>query len=205
MFETELFERFSRAHPLTPAVLYLPLVAFSVVLALRQQSLPASLLGVILGYLAWTVSEYWLHRTLFHLPVVGPRSARIAFLVHGVHHDSPWDEARLVMPAGASLGLCVLTWAGFHALFGSAMWSPFAGFVLGYVIYDELHWYLHVGKPTTRFARWLRREHMLHHFKDHTSRFGVSCPWLDYVFGTRGVLKAGSRARPSEPSLEPAE
>ena len=146
MFESNLFERFSRAHPLTPAVLYLPVVALSLWLALRQQSASNVLLAAFGGYLAWTMAEYWLHRTLFHLPVVGPRSARLAFLLHGVHHESPWDEMRLVMPAGSSLAWCGLTFAAFTALFGGAKWAPFAGFVLGYVVYDELHWYLHAGR-----------------------------------------------------------
>jgi sterol desaturase/sphingolipid hydroxylase (fatty acid hydroxylase superfamily) len=45
---------------------------------------------------------------------------------------------------------------------------------------------VHARTPKTRFTRWLRREHFLHHFKQPGTRFGVSCPWLDYVFGTRG-------------------
>src|SRR4051812_37226657 len=110
MFETALFERFSRAHPITPALLYLPLALFAIVLAARHQSSLWVIFGVLSGYLLWTVSEYWLHRLLFHLPVVGPKTARAAFLIHGVHHEAPWDETRLVMPAGASLGLCVVTY-----------------------------------------------------------------------------------------------
>lgn len=187
MFETALFERFSRAHPITPALLYLPLAAVAIFLAVGHESLLRVITGVVGGYLLWTLAEYWLHRLLFHLPVVGPKTARAAFLIHGVHHEAPWDETRLVMPAGASLGLCVLTYAAFRATLGAhAMWSPFAGFVIGYVIYDEIHWYLHVGRPTSRFFRWLRREHMLHHFKEPASRFGVSCPWLDHLFLSRG-------------------
>jgi dihydroceramide fatty acyl 2-hydroxylase len=186
MFESDLLERFSRAHPLTPALVYLPVVAVSVWQSLRYQSVAGVSLGLTGGYLVWTLAEYWLHRLVFHLPVIGPRTRRIAFVIHGVHHDAPWDETRLVIPAGASLGLCVLAYVAFRAaLGGSWMHSPFAGFVLGYVIYDELHWYIHTARPSSRFGRWLRREHFIHHFKDPSSRFGVSCPWLDYVFSSR--------------------
>ncbi len=195
MFETELFERFSRAHPLTPAILYLPLFMAMLVLAGQQhQSLLRVVWGVLEGYLIWTVAEYWLHRLLFHLPVVGPKTARAAFLIHGVHHDAPWDETRLVMPAGASLSLCVVTYGLFRLIFGATgLYAPFAGFVLGYVIYDEVHWYVHAFTPKSRFGRWLRREHFLHHFKDPSTRFGVSCPWLDSVFGTRGAGRQANR------------
>jgi len=187
MFESDFFERFSRVHPAVPALLYLPVVAASIYAGLYIYRVPLPRLGLQLfaGYLLWTLFEYWMHRLLFHLPVVGPKTARLNFLIHGVHHQYPWDESRLVFPAGASIGLCVLTWAAFRGVLGDGMYGPFAGFVLGYVIYDETHWYVHARRPTTQFGRWLRREHFLHHFKDSTTRFGVSCPWLDYVFGTR--------------------
>ncbi len=189
MFETDLFERFSRAHPLTPAVLYLPLVGLSIWQSVHRHT-PAThiVLGVFGGYLFWTLTEYWMHRYVFHLPVIGPKTERAAFLIHGVHHDYPYDETRLVMPAGASLAMCALTLTLFYFTLGaSSMWAPLAGFVTGYVIYDEVHWYLHAGKPTSRFGRWVRRQHFLHHFKESNTRFGVSCPWLDYVFGTTGT------------------
>jgi sterol desaturase/sphingolipid hydroxylase (fatty acid hydroxylase superfamily) len=204
MFESDLFERFSRAHPLAPAVLYLPLAALSVGLGWQQSGLVKTLLGVGAGYLLWTVVEYWLHRLVFHLPVIGPKTARVAFVLHGVHHDNPSDETRLVMPLGASLPMGVATYFAFRALLGAAMWGPFAGFVIGYVIYDEVHWYLHAAKPTTRVGRWLRREHFLHHFSDSNSRFGVSCPWLDYAFLTRGAPRK-STGGTSESYSSPAE
>ncbi|HTA89144.1 MAG TPA: sterol desaturase family protein [Polyangiaceae bacterium] len=185
MFESDFLERFSRAHPLTPVVLYTPLVAYALYLATQRQTPQAIIGGLVCGYLVWTLTEYWLHRLVFHLPVIGPKTERAAFLIHGVHHDHPWDETRLVMPAGASLGLCALTYLAFRGLLGpNGMWAPLAGFVLGYVIYDEVHWYLHVGHPTSRFGRFLRRQHFLHHFREPASRFGVSCPWLDYAFGS---------------------
>jgi sterol desaturase/sphingolipid hydroxylase (fatty acid hydroxylase superfamily) len=202
MFESDLIERFSRVHPLVPAVLYLPVVGACLFVAAFVHAVPLFRLGlqVFGGYLLWTLCEYWLHRLVFHLPIVGPKTARLNFLIHGVHHEYPWDETRLVFPAAASAGLCVLTYAAFRAVLGvDAMYGPFAGFVLGYVIYDEMHWYVHARRPTSRLGRWLRREHFLHHFKDPTTRFGVSCPWLDYVFGTRPkkVGAARSEARPA--------
>jgi hypothetical protein len=185
MFESEFLERFSRAHPITPALVYLPVVATALTLAHHHHQRATSIAGgVIAGYLLWTLAEYWLHRLVFHLPVIGPKTARAAFLIHGVHHDHPHDTTRLVMPAGASLTLCVVTYLAFRGALGPAMWAPFAGFVLGYVIYDEVHWYVHAGRPKSRFGRWLRRQHLLHHFKEPWTRFGVSCPWLDHAFGT---------------------
>ncbi|HYO97011.1 MAG TPA: sterol desaturase family protein [Polyangiaceae bacterium] len=201
MFDFWLFERFSRAHPATPAVVYGPVIAVAVGLAAwRGQSALSILTGVVLGYLGWTLVEYWLHRLLFHLPVIGPKTKRVHFLIHGVHHDYPWDETRLVMPLGVSISLCVLTYAGFRAWLGpNEMWAPFAGFVFGYVFYDTVHWYVHAHHPKTGLLGWLRREHFLHHFKQPRSRFGVSCPWLDYVFATRSAARSTQHGHAREP------
>lgn len=189
MFRSDFVERFSRVHPATPAVLFLPVFALALFWSVAREGTPPAraLALVVLGYLIWTLFEYWFHRLFFHLRVRGPRTDRVYFLVHGVHHDYPWDASRLVMPPAVSIALGVLAFGLFRLTLGAdRMHAPFAGFVLGYVIYDSVHWYVHAAKPTTRFGKWLRREHLVHHFKESTSRFGVSCPWWDHVFGTTG-------------------
>lgn len=189
MFRSDFFEWFSHVHPATPAVLYLPLVAFALYSALAKHALPPGSVALWfgLGYVLWTLFEYWFHRLFFHLKVRGPRTERLYFFVHGVHHDYPWDTTRLVMPPSVSLTLAVVMYFLFRAIWGATgMWAPFGGFVFGYVVYDSVHWYTHAGKPRTAFGKWLRREHLVHHFKDSGTRFGVSCPWLDYLFGTQG-------------------
>jgi len=124
---------------------------------------------------------------VFHLPVVGPLTERLQFLIHGVHHDYPWDRTRLVIPTPASIVLALVLGPAFWAIFGGAEMFPiFAGFVTGYIAYDTIHWYVHARVPRSRFGRWVRREHMVHHFKDNGTRFGVSCPWLDHLFATTG-------------------
>jgi len=105
------------------------------------------------------------------------------------------------MPPSVSVSLGVLVYLLFRSIWGSAgMWAPYAGFVLGYVIYDSVHWYTHAGKPHSRLGKWLRREHLVHHFKDSGTRFGVSCPWWDLVFRTQGSpdeLPGGSADEPA--------
>src|SRR5947207_6577038 len=81
MFRSSFFEWFSHVHPATPAVLFLPLVAYALYTALGPKHEPP--LGVaawfVGGYLIWTLFEYWFHRLFFHLPVRGPRSERVYF------------------------------------------------------------------------------------------------------------------------------
>lgn len=188
MFQADWLERLSHVHPATPAIMYLPL-GFALVgyMAFAQHAgVGRILLHLFLGYMAWTLFEYWMHRLLFHLPVVGPKTRAVYFYVHGVHHDYPWDLTRLVIPPGASVFFCAAVWAAFWGLFGNQMYGYFAGFLFGYVLYDSLHYYVHAHVPKSRIGKWLRREHMVHHFKEPKTRMGVSCPWLDYVFFTTG-------------------
>jgi dihydroceramide fatty acyl 2-hydroxylase len=204
MFRSDFFEWFSHVHPATPAVMFLPLVAFSLYTAIGPKQVPVglSLLGLLGGYLAWTLFEYWFHRLFFHLRVRGPRTERIYFFIHGVHHDYPWDRTRLVMPPSVSLTIGVLAYGLHRLVFGTErMWGPFAGFVLGYVIYDTVHWYVHAGKPTTWLGKLLRREHLVHHFKESESRFGVSCPWWDKVFRTTGAPDEVPTGAAQEPAF----
>ena len=189
MFRSDFFEWFSHVHPATPAVMFLPVVAWALYQAIGVHHNPvlSSLLWLVGGYVTWTLFEYWFHRLFFHLEVRGPRTERIYFFVHGVHHDWPWDRTRLVMPPSVSISIGVIAYLLHRAVFGpEQLWAPFSGFVLGYVIYDTVHWYVHARKPTRGPGKWLRREHLVHHFKESGSRFGVSCPWWDHVFGTAG-------------------
>lgn len=188
IFESDWLEKLSHVHPATPAVLFLPVVAVALYLAAAREGAGPGTIGwqLATGYLAWTLTEYWLHRLFFHLPVRGPISRTIYFFVHGVHHDWPWDRSRLVLPPSVSILLATGFYFLFRGLFTPTYHALFAGFVLGYVIYDTVHWYTHAGAPRTRFLRFLRKQHMVHHFKQPGTRFGVSCPWWDVVFRTTG-------------------
>jgi sterol desaturase/sphingolipid hydroxylase (fatty acid hydroxylase superfamily) len=107
--------------------------------------------------------------------------------VHGVHHTWPKDKYRLVMPPAVSITLFFSFLGIWYLVFGSRwVWAFHSGFVFGYMIYDLTHYYLHHFNPKTHYGRQLKKHHMLHHFKDSTSRFGVSSKVWDYVFGTKG-------------------
>ena len=62
MFENPLLERLSHVHPVTPLVLYAPIIlACLFVSALYfDLSLGRIAVAVVLGYFGWTLLEYWL-------------------------------------------------------------------------------------------------------------------------------------------------
>ena len=77
-------------------------------------------------------------------------------------------------------------------LFGFPLgYAVLIGFIVGYVGYDMVHYYVHHATPTTRVGRYLRQVHMVHHFRDPDSYFGVSAPYWDVIFGTRRVPSGG--------------
>ncbi len=200
MFESDFLEYFSRIHPATPFVVWLPVASFVIYRSVSRHDVSAAgIVGLFfLGWLAWSFVEYILHRYVFHWTKDTPLGRRIHFLLHGVHHDFPSDKDRLVMPLGVSIPLGIIFYALFHWLMGLHFGEPFfAGFTIGYLAYDGTHYYVHHFKQTTRLGKFLRKHHMLHHHADHEGGFGVSSPLWDLVFNTmphakRRALKTGS-------------
>ncbi|HEY5943794.1 MAG TPA: sterol desaturase family protein, partial [Solirubrobacterales bacterium] len=132
----------------------------------------------------WTLTEYWLHRLVFHWEPDNALGRRMHFIIHGIHHDHPNDKLRLVMPPSVSIPLAALFFLGFWALLGNAAFPLFAGFLVGYLLYDYTHYYVHHFVPKTDFGKRLREHHMRHHFQDHSAGYGVSSPLWDHVFRT---------------------
>lgn len=173
--------------PWLPAALFGPLavgaLAWAIAEAPRRWPLSAALAAA--GLLLWTLAEYGLHRGLFHrTPASGP-GRRLHWLVHGYHHAHPGDGDRVVVAPWASLPLAALVYAGLTAALGDAGRPLFAGFLLGYVAYDSLHHAIHHrALGAAGLGRWLKAHHLRHHFRDGTSRFGVTTPLWDWVFRT---------------------
>ena len=185
MFDSELLDRLSRVHPAVPVVIFLPVIAVVLVLGAAEVSALAAIGLVAGGYAFWTLSEYWIHRAIFHFEPEEGFGARLHWIIHGVHHDHPNDPLRLVMPPSVSVPLSSLFVLAFWAVLGSPYFLPFsAGFLGGYLAYDMTHYALHHHKPKTRLGRRLRELHMRHHFQDHTTGFGISAPYWDRIFGT---------------------
>ncbi len=201
MFKRDWMDRLSRVHPAVPVVIFLPVIVVLAVLAFgRMATLPALAL-VAAGYLLWTLSEYWIHRAIFHFEPEDGLGARFHWIVHGVHHDHPNDPLRLVMPPSVSVPGSSLFLAGFWLVLGlPTAFAVGTGFLIGYLVYDMTHYYLHHARPRTRFDRWLRELHMRHHFQDHERGFGISAPYWDKVFGT--PVRRGTQAMPQETATE---
>jgi dihydroceramide fatty acyl 2-hydroxylase len=186
MFDSDLLDKLSRVHPVVPVVIFLPAIVVLLVLAGAGSVSALGIVGLFLGgYLFWTLSEYWIHRVIFHFEPEGGFGARLHWIIHGVHHDHPNDPLRLVMPPSVSVPLSSLFCLAFSAVLGTPLWYAFGGgFLAGYLLYDMTHYYLHHHRPKWRIGKRLRELHMRHHFQDDTVMFGISAPYWDHAFRT---------------------
>jgi sterol desaturase/sphingolipid hydroxylase (fatty acid hydroxylase superfamily) len=187
MFESDLLELFSKTHPAIPFVFWVPVaVALPLHAVATGLTRGAGLLGFgLLGVLGWQLTEYVVHRHLFHWQGIGPRTRRLHEILHGYHHRYPDDPGRLVMPLAVSLGIAALLAGGLWLLHRPAATVPFfTGFLWGYLGYDFMHWSTHFRAPRTRWGRAMRAHHMAHHFAEPASNFGISHRWLDRLVGT---------------------
>lgn len=204
MFENDVVDFFSRTHPAVVPLLFVPLGAGCLYLgyAVHHVGALASVGLFFAGLLVWTLTEYWLHRLLFHWEPPGRWGERMHFLVHGVHHKWPKDKYRLVMPPAVSLTLFFAFLGIFYlALGGRLVWPFHAGFVIGYMAYDLIHYYVHHYNPKSPYWLRLKKHHMLHHFKTPDERYGVSMKLWDYVFRTQGkrpTVRAAKQAEAAE-------
>lgn len=192
LFKSDFLEFFTHISPLAILVLWLPVVVLLLAFSARTASAAVILAGFLAGLFLWTFAEYTLHRFLFHYQPRTERLERIFFLFHGVHHAQPQVKTRLVMPFPVSIPLAALFYGLFHLVFGILTGIPqwvnplMAGFMIGYLAYDLIHYATHHLPMRSGYAKYIKRYHMAHHYKSPSTRYGVSSPLWDYVFRTTG-------------------
>lgn len=183
-----------RARWYTPAIWFGPfIVAAAAFAAVGRLPVGASAALFASGWLIWSLTEYLLHRFLFHWKGEARLEDQLRhFLMHGYHHEFPTDPVRLVAPPFMSWGPGLLIGLLYWALLGP-LWLPlYAGTTAGYIAYDWIHYYTHHAKPRGGIGKWLKRYHLLHHHGAEDDRYGVSSPLWDFVFGTYRAPKEGA-------------
>jgi sterol desaturase/sphingolipid hydroxylase (fatty acid hydroxylase superfamily) len=187
LFENDFLESLSRVHWTTPLWIFVPIILALLYLGFIVNTNPVSesVLLLIYGLIIWTLTEYTLHRFVFHYQPKSQLGGRIHFLIHGVHHDYPKDSKRLVMPPAVSLPLAGIFYLFFNSILGHHYINQFfAGFLIGYLIYDTTHYAIHHFNMHGRFLLYIKNHHSKHHYQNQKLGFGVSQPTWDYFFGT---------------------
>src|SRR5437588_11982938 len=83
MFDSNFFERLSRVHPSVPPIIFGPAIVFLIVEGFVMGTAWAVPLLLVGGYVFWTLTEYWLHRLVFHFEPGKGIGARLQWINHG--------------------------------------------------------------------------------------------------------------------------
>ncbi len=186
LFKSDFCEFFSHLHWSVPLILFLPFIFFYTWKIFFSSSIPlyAALLLIFSGLFFWTITEYALHRFIFHFK---PKRyfKRFFYTIHEIHHDYPNDSTRLVMPPPMSIPLAIIFYFIFSTIFPGDLWQPFyLGFGIGYLAYDMIHYAVHHVNLKSSWGKFLKKYHLQHHFQEPDKGFGVSSPLWDKVWGT---------------------
>ena len=192
IFRNQFLEKFvTKTHPLVIWSIYLPIIIyFPYYASVKYGFSGISITFIFLaGVLFWTFFEYIIHRFVFHWISENPRTRRVAYILHGNHHEFPRDRQRLFMPAVPSLIISSLVFLIMYGLMGVNVLVFFPGFILGYLLYASMHYAIHAWHPPFKWMKPIWRNHHLHHYKNDERGFGVSTHIWDKVFGTAFDLK----------------
>ncbi|HEY6118439.1 MAG TPA: sterol desaturase family protein [Pyrinomonadaceae bacterium] len=173
---------------LTPFYFYTGVVAFLLAAAGRGNGPTKSmiLILVLLGLLSWGLVEYILHRFIFHLDAISVFGHSYGYSSHLTHHENPKATDDLFASLKISVPIAATYWM--LAWIAVGTWRAasylFIGLVVGYFCYEWLHFVAHHGKSRLPLFRYLRKYHLLHHYRTPDRRFGVTSPIFDLIFGT---------------------
>jgi len=187
MFKSSFLESLSKVHFTVPLFIFIPVIAFCIYKDFENAMGLVNFFELfILGLFVWTLTEYIMHRFVFHyVPADKPWALRLHFIFHGVHHDYPSDARRLVLPPSVSIPLAALFYFLFNAILpANDVWGFFPGFILGYLIYDITHYAIHHFNFKGNIWKKIKQHHMLHHYQDPDKGYGVSSPLWDKIFGS---------------------
>lgn len=191
MFKSNFLESLSKVHYFVPLIIFIPVILVCSYFAYDRNIGIINYIWLFLaGLFVWTLTEYIMHRFVFHFVPKAKWALRLHFIFHGVHHDYPSDAMRLVMPPSASIPLAT----GFYLLFNALLpanyiFGFFPGFILGYLVYDISHYAIHHFNFKGAFWKKIKQHHMLHHYQDPTKGYGVSSPMWDKVFNSDFIKK----------------
>ncbi len=186
MFRNPILERLSRTNISVPISLFVGISGLLMYWGNTHEMMTIGLLSALflLGWLAFTLVEYLVHRYIFHMGTETKIKEEMQYKFHGIHHDYPKDKDRLAMPPVMSLTISIILFLVFRFFMGNAVFGFLPGFLFGYAMYLFVHYILHAYQPPKNFLKALWINHGIHHYKNHERAFGVSSPLWDYILRT---------------------
>ncbi|MDQ0188284.1 sterol desaturase family protein [Alicyclobacillus cycloheptanicus] len=137
------------------------------------------------GLLFFFIIEYFIHRFILHglMKIVLPK----AYEGHVQHHIEPTEMKYLLTPNLYNIPGYIAVWVVGWLLTRNV--PCMAAFVVGTSLsqlnYEWTHFVSHRPIiPRTRWGKWMKKFHLLHHYKNENYWFGVTHPTMDILFHT---------------------
>lgn len=140
---------------------------------------------VFAGLIIWTLTEYALHRYVFHFEARSPLIRHAIFVIHANHHADADDPLRNLMPPIVSIPVGLLVWGLSIWVLGAPGTWFLLGFMTGYVAYDLVHFACHQFPMRGRIGRMLKTHHMRHHHLKVEGNYAITVMMWDRIFSTR--------------------
>jgi sterol desaturase/sphingolipid hydroxylase (fatty acid hydroxylase superfamily) len=172
--------------PWLPVGFYGPIFLAGILWGILDGQLPAwtwvGLFGA--GLLLWTLLEYMIHSLAFHHTIRFLRLQSVQ-ASHSQHHHFPNDPQYMMSRLGFTVPVALALSGCLYLVLGLEAAVPvIAGLILGYLVYEVLHYQIHCRRKARWLPRALVRHHLYHHHKDQACCYGVTSPLWDWVFGT---------------------
>ncbi|WP_020402066.1 sterol desaturase family protein [Gracilimonas tropica] len=189
LFENSFLEPLTKSPPYISAITYSLLGLVLLAIGVQRSGVDQFWVGAAIfagALFFWTLFEYFAHRYLFHIDEYFPESAfaqKLAYTLHGIHHEFPRDTERIIMPPVPGLMILGLLFLVYFLLMGNYVYLFLPGFITGYLLYTRIHYKTHVT-PVPSYLKSNYKHHALHHYKYPEKAFGISTTLWDRVFGT---------------------
>lgn len=156
-------------------------------------------LSIVIGIILYIISEYTTHRFFFHMKA--PKNKWfLQFMkrIHYDHHEEPNELKLLFLPIWYSLPQLAIVVLVVTLLTGDLFLAVavFTGTASTILYYEWTHYVAHRPyQPITVWGKYMKKLHILHHYKNENYWYGVTNPSMDYLFGT---MKDGKDVSKSE-------
>lgn len=129
--------------------------------------------------------EYFIHRFVLH--GIFSKLMPKAHQGHDDHHEHPTEMRYLLTPNSYNVPYHIGLWIVFTVL--SQSMHTGGAIMLGlatlHLYYEWAHFVSHRAiVPRTKWGKWMKKHHLLHHYKSPEGWYGVTNPAFDKLLGT---------------------
>lgn len=138
----------------------------------------------------WPLQEWLMHRYLLHLEprtIAGRTFDPMFASRHRYHHEHPTDVDGTLLPVPVISAAIPAAGAIFLGLLGPRRRAvtAMATYSTMALAYEWTHFIVHTGvKPESAYGKKVRRNHLMHHFRNERYWLGFTVPMVDRWLGT---------------------